>query len=522
MKFKDLLNVTLLNNRRAIYLIGMVVLLLTILMLSSCFPKKTSLPLSLEEQLEQLERIQSQYEDDILDIPGVLGIGIGRSENGLHFSVFIDKSEPAPALPKIIGGIPVWVLLRDPIQLLDGFPPCGAAGTAECHADRQPLPVEMGNSGGWNSSSAPIACSLGFKACDLGTQKIVFVTNSHCNQSITTCEMAPMGSTWVHPGLGDVNSGSCITDGLCDVIGKVSGHAPLSCNSNSNLADATKIESSSEQTFFIFRDIGFSGGEGSPMIGDPVRKSGRTTGDTRGTIVHMNVSRKYATGCCDDITMKGLIEWVTTDGTVMRGGDSGSALLSDRPAQGGGNVPFYNIVGLNFAVAESTDNNDGNTLHNYANHIKHVLAALNLSLDVSSCLQDCLFTSMANTLSDPEIAVSLGHKFREQVLEKSSRGQQYKNIYYQITDEAVRIAATNPKLLLRTAKVFQSQRPLFNAMLEGLSVEINHADLEVIDDLLKRYQKYGSPHLQIALDVLRKDLYDDKVLAEFNVKIEYY
>ena len=185
-------------------------------------------------ELTRLRGIRPAAEAAVRDLPGVMGFGIGRSGDQLVFSVFVDSSHPVPDLPAELEGVPVKIEPRNPVQLLDGYPACGV--DSPCHVDQQELPVEMGNSGGWISQTGAGACSLGFKACDLGTGKLVFVTNSHCNQSFTTCDFPAPGSAsdaWIHPGRMDVdvNPGNCLGAGSCEVIGEITGHAAPACGS---------------------------------------------------------------------------------------------------------------------------------------------------------------------------------------------------------------------------------------------------------------------------------------------------
>lgn len=136
----------------------------------------------MQAELERLQKIQAQVEDRILELPGVIGFGIGRSDDGLLFNVLGDQSQPQPDLPRKIEGVPVQAQPQDPIQLLNGFPGC--RDTSPCHVDQQPFPVEMGNSGNWGSQTGSGACSLGFKACDLGTGNLVFVTKQIADSQV--------------------------------------------------------------------------------------------------------------------------------------------------------------------------------------------------------------------------------------------------------------------------------------------------------------------------------------------------
>ncbi len=106
-------------------------------------------------------------------------------------------------------------------------------------------------------------------------------------------------------------------------------------------------------------DIGTPRGIGSPIIGMPVKKSGRTTGTTNGTILFTNsiVNVRYRGGTAqfsDQIMIGG--------GDFSSGGDSGSAIVTGDP-------PY--LVGLLFA---------GGLNHTLANRIDRVFNTLGVTL----------------------------------------------------------------------------------------------------------------------------------------------
>ncbi len=485
----------------------------------------------LKGQLSELRQIQSEVEDDVLAVPGVLGFGIGRAGADLVFSVLVDRSERVHGLPRRIRGIPVRIEPRDPVQTLNGYPACG--DTSPCHADQQALPVEMGNSGGWNSQTGSGACSLGFKACDLGTGKVVFVTNSHCNQSGSTCALANPGAAtafWMHPGRMDAeNPTNCFSAGTCSAIGDITAHAAPACASNNNFTDATKVESSSELTSSAFRDIGFPmAGAGDPLPGDLVRKSGRTTGDTAGQISAVNVTVNVpapAPGingfCCGALQMKDQIEWSPID-SVTKPGDSGSALLSLEPEL------EFQVVGLNWG-------SDGT--FSYANHIDRVLSALNLSLNFVSCFRDCVFTAAADVASrqlrassllDDRVAaaslIDLGHRARDQVLVESRIGRKLTALYYQFSDEALRLAEQEPRLLLHTARLLAHFKPALVELVTDGNTHLSDGEWESIDGLLATYarQPDASDAIRVAIGDVRRQLADEDVRLTLGLAGQVY
>lgn len=66
------------------------------------------------ERVEELKEIQARHEDGIMDIPGVVGIGIGLTEDGadLAFIVYVEKvtSSVKVKVPSHVEGVPVRMI----------------------------------------------------------------------------------------------------------------------------------------------------------------------------------------------------------------------------------------------------------------------------------------------------------------------------------------------------------------------------------------------------------------------------
>ena len=343
-------------------------------------PGATSTPRTMEErmalleaQLPRLRGIQERYEASLLTEPGFTSIGVGLLETGDDavlpvFRVVVTEQALLERLPSEVEGVPLEATLGGPVQLMDGGPTCNGGAGPPCHRNQLPLPVAMGNSGAWFLGSA---CTMGFKACDLGTLQSVMVTNSHCAQYATSCALAGIGDPVKHVSpMDDPMPSTAVT------IGTIAGHAaPVCSTSANNYVDATKVTSAFYQTSRSHRDIGTPPSTlVNPLPGCPVQYSGRTTGHNTGTVSAINVTVVVpATGgyCCGQVVMKDQISFKPRF-TIM-GGDSGSGLLIDIPSQ----ASLDNrLTGLVFGY-------DG-TL-GYANNISRVLTALNVTLDFTRC-----------------------------------------------------------------------------------------------------------------------------------------
>jgi hypothetical protein len=462
---------------------------------------------ALRAEVERLKAIQRRHEDRIMAVQGVHGMGIGRADAQARaiFVILVDQSWPPPQLPQSIEGVAVRLEQRAPVRLLDGSPGC-----APCHRDQFPPPVMMGNSGGLQANNG--ACTMAFKACDLSSGRMVFVTNSHCNviTPAPSCGLATPGlftDDWVHPGLFEQM-------GDPYYIGDVAGHAAPTCPGNNNLTDATKVTSPNTLTSMGIRDVPFfpSITAGDPLPGDTVQKSGRTTGFTQGLVIAVNVTIDVpASGgfCCGPLTMKQQVEWLPVEPTAP--GDSGSGLLStEAPPR---------VVGLNWG-------SDGT--FTYANHIDNVLSALNISLNPTACLSDCIYARAARTLPAPAASnpllsytpgalIELGHRFRNQVLQRSVIGQQLIGYFYQFSDEAIALARRSPGLLAQTASTLVTIAPSVKTLVESGKATVPAAHLKAVDQLLAAYQSGASAELQKAIRTTRAQLKSPKALRELGI-----
>lgn len=322
-------------------------------------------------QLPRIKAIQERFEAQYMTDERMVSVGISLEKDNRTpiFYVVVADSAMLKMLPEKFEGIGLKTQVGKPLELMDGGPTCNGGAGPPCHRNQLPLPVEMGNSGAWFLGTA---CTMGFKACDLGSLTSQIVTNSHCAQYKNGCALAAINDPFKHVGPMDaMPPGSNVN------IGTISGHAAPVCQTQANnYTDATKVTSAFFQSSKNQRDIGApkSTPGSNPLPGWNVQYSGRTTGYNRGPIVAVNVTVNVpATGgfCCGALTMKDQISFDPTHS--IAGGDSGSGVLIHRPG-----VPAWDnrVAGLLFG-------SDG--VLGYANNIDRVLSALNLTLDFTQC-----------------------------------------------------------------------------------------------------------------------------------------
>lgn len=320
-------------------------------------------------EVERLIPIQQRHQNSLLDRARVHGMGITLDPDTREavFEIAVERGGLLPELPSRIEGVPVRVVRQDPPMAMNGGSAC-----QPCHANQLPLPVQMGNSTG-NGQSC-FACTLGFKVCKDGVD--YYVTNAHCSPSSLGCVGgAPIGSTTFHRGQLDA---SCSTT---SAIGTVSQHESPVCNGTNNRVDGALVRSTDSQTQWSIRDIGTpSKFAGTATVGMGVRKSGRTTGYTYGTVASVNYTSNVTNyGCCGTARFVGQIKVNASAAPFIQPGDSGSALLDySSPSR---------VVGLLFAGPA-----DGS--YGIANKIQDVLSDLgDVSLDPSctapTCEEEC-------------------------------------------------------------------------------------------------------------------------------------
>jgi len=458
---------------------------------------------------EQLVAIQSRYEKDLLSTPGVLAVGIGIDEatHELLFFVTVDERGAPPKLPSAIEGVPLRVDFGEPAVPLDGGSSCMAVPNnvpgGGCHSNTMVLPAEMGNSG--KTIDTCSMCTMGFKACEVATDREVWVTNAHCSVNpATSCPgSAALGTATSQASLGD-NAGCTAGSN----VGTVARHA-VPGGSGGTTVDATSIYSTSYQTSATIRDIGTpSILPGSTFLWDVVQKSGRTTGWTFGLVTGINVSATVSYNC-GSVTMTSQIRILDATGdTLCEGGDSGSAFLNfDGPPK---------LVGLLIANAGSTTC--------YANDISNVISSLGLALDLSQCTYepDCPAEAAAAGTDEPESTIALMYKLRDDILTQTELGKRWVDRFYAVSHEWFQLYTEQPALIKLTADVLDDNLGVLDAIAFGEAVTVSKAQFSEVSQLLKMHARAAPPRsaLRRAMRSWTQELRDPEVMKAFGVTVE--
>jgi hypothetical protein len=292
--------------------------------------------------------VQSRNTETLMNIPGVVGHGVGISSDGEPVIKLFVVRAGIPGIPVALEGVPTKVKVT---------------GMVVAYADptaRFPRPVPIGVSTGHPDITAG---TIGCRVTD--GANVFALSNNHvyANENY-----ASVGDSALQPGPydGGLDPG--------DAIGTLYAYEPINFSGGDNYIDAAIALSSVD-------DLGTStplgDGYGTPsstiveaFVGQRIQKYGRTTGWTHGvvdtikTIVDVCYQTRGPFRCAKLARFRDQIG--ITPGTFSAGGDSGSLILTDDDNK--------NPVGLLFA---------GSSTHTFANRIALVLERFSVAVDDS-------------------------------------------------------------------------------------------------------------------------------------------
>ena len=209
------------------------------------------------------------------------------------------------------------------------------------HRRRQGRPVPMGTSGGNETSGV---CSGVSCTCCSGTLGSLVEDSNGIQYVLSNYHVfdkfvgpAGTGDPVVQPGLIDTRCGQQRDDVVADVTASVPlNTAPLGSNPPLSEADASiaAVRAGAVRSSGEIRDIGtLSASTVAPFVGQLVTKSGRTTGQTFGTVSAVDVASLvgYSDQCGNDTNLVASFEgqFRVTPGSFSAGGDSGAQIVED-------------------------------------------------------------------------------------------------------------------------------------------------------------------------------------------------
>jgi hypothetical protein len=295
---------------------------------------------------------QSRHTDRLLGIKGVVGTAVALDAGGKAEMRVFTRDASVRGLPATLDGTPVSVVVTGPIRSLVATATAGAA-TAVNPRSRFARPVPIGVSTG--NQRECISGTIGARV--KRGMSFFALSNNHVYALGNT---APLGSNVLQPGQADANCAA----GANARLGKLSRFVRIVFSQTaSNRVDAAIASVTSAN----LRRSTPSDGYGTPRattasaaLNQTVRKYGRTTGYTTGRVVGLNATVLVEYNPGQFARFVGQI--VVQSASFSRPGDSGALIVdaNRRP------------VGLLFA---------GGGVYTFANPIKQVLSALNVTVD---------------------------------------------------------------------------------------------------------------------------------------------
>ncbi len=264
--------------------------------------------------------VQERNTDRLMGLDGVEGVALGLSSNGKAVIKVFTSKQGVAGLPKELDGLPVEV------ELTGKFFAFGAPLSGQY----SPVPIGV-------SISNNLECATGTLGCvvEKGGKKFI-LSNNHV---LARENLAAIGEDIVQPGRYD-NKPKCANELATDKIADLSEFVQLKFDGTGNGVDAAIAELST--TDFTCSTLPqFYGLPGSTPVaatfGLPIKKIGRTSGLTDGTVAAINatVNVGYSGGVAR------FVGQIITSKHFSKSGDSGSLVVTDD----GNNNP----VGLLFA-----------------------------------------------------------------------------------------------------------------------------------------------------------------------------
>jgi hypothetical protein len=323
-----------------------------------------------EEELRPAIEVQRRNENKLFENPGVVAVGVGLTEDGSGPAVHVYLNVEAPrasasAISRQINGVPVRVFETDEIKALDGPP-----GNNHKQSFARPVPMGVSTSSVSVSGGFASVGTLGYRVFRLGQPNLVgYITNNHVAGASgpSLCPAILNPSNLPKFGLGQCQPSRFEVSAECSTIGNLIQAVPIIMGGfYQNTVDAVFVKSNRNLVNKTILDIGDPSPQlQAPVVNLQVRKSGRTTGLTQGTIQSINVTGIVSLGACGVAKFIGQIAIVP--GNFADAGDSGSPIVGDTDSSG-----RRRPVGLLFA---------GSSTVIFANRISDVLGALHSAID---------------------------------------------------------------------------------------------------------------------------------------------
>jgi len=255
-------------------------------------------------------RAQNAHTPDLMRVPDVIGTGTGVGANGRLAVLVLTRRPGVGNIPATVDGVPTEVRV-----------------VGEVKAYARPFTLQCGVSTGNDLECA--AGTIGAVVLRSGTKYLLSNNHVYARENA-----ASIGEREDAPGRYD-GKPRCAQTAAC---GTLADFQPINFGGGSNTIDCAITLMDPSRPTSVTQSGGYTATSTvvSPSVGLAVKKSGRTSGLTTGTIQAINVTIQvgYSTGVA---TFTGQI---MTPAAFIRAGDSGSLMVTQS-----GNDP----VGLCFA-----------------------------------------------------------------------------------------------------------------------------------------------------------------------------
>lgn|SRR5574341_407285 len=332
---------------RIIGILGLVFLLAFSLTWFACSERQTSTgPQNVVDisgkiappQLASVMAIQDKYTPELMAIQGVVGTATGlTADGGLAVKVYTEKAGIS-GIPASLDGVPVDVEVKGkavPFALTKRYRPV-------------PIGVSVGNNG---------ECSAGTIGCVVTKGGNSYILSN--NHVLARINAGSIGEAIVQPGRYD-NKPKCANNVATDKVAELSEFVTIRFDGSDNTVDCALAQYTITD-FTCATLAAYYGTPGAtvvaPTVGLAIKKVGRTSSLTTGTVTAINatVNVDYGGG-----RIAHFVNQIITTSRFSRSGDSGSLVVTNDAS----NSP----VGLLFAGFS-----DGSTILNV---ISDVLSAL--------------------------------------------------------------------------------------------------------------------------------------------------
>ena len=285
--------------------------------------------------VQSVMAVQIRHTKALMARADVIGTATTINEAGLPAVMILVTSESARlAAPTELDGVPVRVVLTDPIIPMKGRP-SGGGDDGVSHTAIQTPPIQLGTSGGWRFDLANGFCCGGTlgSLIQVGVNKRI-LSNYHVFEAdivnggngIT----ATTGDPVIQPGLIDIGCSANNAQDVATLV--VTSSLP---GNNVDCSSANIISGMVDESGAILEIGTISATTVGAFIGQDVKKSGRTTGLSRSSVdglnatVNITYNNECAGGTAFTETFTGQIIILNKGSKFLAGGDSGSLMVED-------------------------------------------------------------------------------------------------------------------------------------------------------------------------------------------------